>query len=426
MILNGNQRGGARDLARHLIKPENEHIEIHQIRGFVANTLVDALREAEAVSRGTKCRQFLYSLSLSPPETAAAPVALFENAIDKIEAKLGLAGQPRVIVFHEKQGRRHAHCVWSRINSVSMTAVRMSHDHKKLTDISRDLFFEHGWKMPEGLIDPELSNPLNFDRREWFEAKRAGKDPRDIKKVFQQCWAASDSGKALRQALEQRGYYLAQGDQRAAVAIDVDGEVYSVVRWTGVRNKEVAARIGDLAVLPIVDRTQARITTLVREKRSSFEVAKRDEFARAADELEARRIAMVQRHSTARAELDRLQDELRIIEAKQRAHRFRKGLLGLWDRVTGKCTQLRRQNELEIEAARQRDAAQKDELVHEQLSARQQMQQEIRRMRGQEVREISRMQKSPHGLSAVNRKTDRQIEAEGFIRARRRRERQAP
>jgi hypothetical protein len=30
-----------------------------------------------------------------------------------------LNGQPRVIVFHEKNGRRHAHCVWSRISTSS-------------------------------------------------------------------------------------------------------------------------------------------------------------------------------------------------------------------------------------------------------------------------------------------------------------------
>lgn len=73
MILDGNQRDGAHDLALHLMKPENEHIEVHEIRGFMADTIMGALREAEAVSRGTKCRQFLYSLSLSPPETERVP-----------------------------------------------------------------------------------------------------------------------------------------------------------------------------------------------------------------------------------------------------------------------------------------------------------------------------------------------------------------
>ena len=57
MILHGNQRGGARDLALHLLKDENEHVEIHELRGFVSGNLISALNEAYAVSRGTKARQ---------------------------------------------------------------------------------------------------------------------------------------------------------------------------------------------------------------------------------------------------------------------------------------------------------------------------------------------------------------------------------
>lgn len=67
MILQGNQRAGARDLALHLLKEENEHVNVHELRGFVSDDLVSALNEAHAISRGTKARQFLYSLSLNPP-----------------------------------------------------------------------------------------------------------------------------------------------------------------------------------------------------------------------------------------------------------------------------------------------------------------------------------------------------------------------
>lgn len=35
---------------------------------------------------------------------------------ETIERKLGLEGQPRAIVFHEKEGRRHAQAIWSRID----------------------------------------------------------------------------------------------------------------------------------------------------------------------------------------------------------------------------------------------------------------------------------------------------------------------
>ena len=118
MILVGNQRGGARDLAQHLMKPENERVEVAELRGFIADNLDGAFQESYAISRGTKCKQFLFSLSLNPPKDAEVSEDDFRRAINQAEQKLGLAGQPRAIVFHDKRGddgklRRHAHAVWS-------------------------------------------------------------------------------------------------------------------------------------------------------------------------------------------------------------------------------------------------------------------------------------------------------------------------
>lgn len=63
MILKGSQRGGARQLGDHLFKTtEDEHVEVHEVRGFMASDLLGALREAEAISRGPRCKQFLFSV----------------------------------------------------------------------------------------------------------------------------------------------------------------------------------------------------------------------------------------------------------------------------------------------------------------------------------------------------------------------------
>lgn len=118
MILEGNERGFGAELARHLLNQrDNEHVTVHAIDGFVANDLAGAFAETAAVSQATQCRKYLFSLSLNPPPGAKVSVAEFEDAIDRAETKLGLADQPRAIVFHEKNGRLHAHCVWSRIHA---------------------------------------------------------------------------------------------------------------------------------------------------------------------------------------------------------------------------------------------------------------------------------------------------------------------
>lgn len=393
MILKGSQRAGAVELGRHLLKAENEHVEVHEIRGFAAMDVVGALKEAEAISRGTKCQQFLFSLSLNPPEMERVPVSVFEAAIARVEEKLGLTGQPRVIVFHEKEGRRHAHCVWSRIDAASMTAINLPHTRRKLQDLSRALYLEQGWRMPEGMIDPALRNPLNFDRAEWQQAKRGGQDPRAIKAVFQQCWAASDSGKAFGRALRHRGFLLARGDRRGVVALDMTGEVYAVARWANVKTKDVTDRIGDPAALPSVPEAKAEIAQLMTKKLDGFLDSASQDFARAAQALEARRLAMIERQRAERAALRQRQEERQITEAKLRAARFRTGLRGLWDRVTGQHAKVHRQNETEAIKAQRRDEHECQNLVDRHLAERQPLKREIRYSRKVHVREVTALWK---------------------------------
>ena len=235
MILKASQRGGSRQLAAHLNKTEeNEHVELHEIRGFMADDVDGALHEAYAMSRGTRCTKFLFSVSLNPPETENVPIDKFEDALGRIENKLGLENQPRVVVFHEKEGRRHAHCVWSRIKTDEMKAVHLSHYKNKLMDVSKQLYLENNWDMPKGFIDKNQKNPLNYTRQEWQQALRTGQNPKIIKASLQESWLISDSRKAFEHALQDRGYYLARGDKRGYVAVDLYGEVYSLSRQIGV------------------------------------------------------------------------------------------------------------------------------------------------------------------------------------------------
>lgn len=209
MILKASQRGNGQNLAVHLMRTDdNEHMELHELRGFAASNLKDAFKEAEAISLGTKCRQYLFSVSLNPPEGVALPSEYFSETADRIERELGLEGQPRALVLHEKEGRRHAHCVWSRIDTDTMTARQMSFFKSKLMGLSRDLYLEHGWQMPKGLARDGQKNPLNFTLAEWQQAKRTGSDPRLLKEAVLASWSSSDGRKSLAASLEERGLLI--------------------------------------------------------------------------------------------------------------------------------------------------------------------------------------------------------------------------
>jgi hypothetical protein len=370
MILVGNQRGGAKELALHLLKEENDHVEVYELRGFAARDLRGAFNEAYAVSRGTRCKQYLFSLSLNPPATANVGTDDFEAAISRVETDLGLTGQPRAIVFHEKQGRRHAHCVWSRIRADDMKAVQLSFTHKKLIGIARELYLEHGWKMPRGLAKSKASDPRNFTLAEWQQAKRIGQDPRAIKTALQDAWAISDTKAALVRALDERGYRLARGDSKAFVVIDRHGEVYSLPRQAGIKTKEVRARLGDGSDLPDVGSVTAAIAKDMRPVLSGLKSGLLADLRHENKGLRDERQKVLARHRDERQALMTAMEERRWEEARERQARFRTGLKAIWDFVRGQTERTRQRNEAEAKAAAKRDRAEMDALIFRQLEER--------------------------------------------------------
>lgn len=385
MILKASERKNAAELARHLLNDrDNDHVELHQVRGLLSDDLAGALMEADAISQGTSCKNFLFSLSLNPPERENVSVAVFEAAVELAEQRLGLAGHPRAIVFHEKEGRRHAHAVWSRIDPETMTARNLPFYKQKLTELSRELYLEHGWDMPRGLFDRALRNPLNLSREEWQQAKRAQIDPRLLKVAFQDAWNRSDNAEALQAALEEKGYFLARGDRRGVVALDWRGEAYALSRYCGVKAKDVAARLGDAAPLPSVTERQRWLAQRMGDKLAGWA---RDEAARHGKQalaLKFQREQMVQRQRALRRELDTMQAQRQDGEARERAARVPKGIRGLWGWVIGQNRKIRFQNELDAKRAQERDRAEREAVIQKQLAERRALQERVKAMRAQQ------------------------------------------
>jgi len=334
MILKGNSRAYGQELARHLLNAEdNEHIHVHEMRGFMADNLFGALKEVEAITSGTKCQQYLFSLSLNPPQTKSVSVEVFEREIANIEKRLGLSGQPRAIVFHEKKGRRHAHCVWSRIDAGRMRAINLSHYKYKLRDISRELYRKYDWEMPAGLRDRQDRDPLNYSHVEASQAKRQKRDPAELKAMFRKCWDSSDSQKAFASALLQNGFCLSRGDRRGFVAVDAHGEVYSLSRWCGVKSKILRARL-DASNLPTVEEAQ---TFLQNHVDRVEEVQSLDrQFKKFDDKL----TSLIERQRSERSALQQTQQSEQIALLAKHQNALPTGLKQAWARLIGRYREL--------------------------------------------------------------------------------------
>lgn len=386
MILHGNQRGGARDLALHLLKDENEHVDLYELRGFVSDNLMSALNEAYALSKGTKAKQFLYSLSINPPAPENASIKDFLEAAERVEQELGLSNQPRAIVFHEKQGRRHAHAVWSRIDTAEMKAIQLSYTKRKLHEISRELYLKHDWQMPPGFMSSEERDLRNFTMAQWQQAKRSGKDPRTVKTVLQECYAVSDTQSVFEQALKQRGYTLARGDRRGFVALDHFCNPFSISKkWIGKTAKEVRAKLTDPDSLPTVEEAREQIARTVQTRLSELHEQQAAAIDTRLSDLEIKRQHMVDKQRHEREALEQAQTERQAEETKARQARFNKGLRGLLDHFTGKCRKVKKQNERETLEALQRDQHEKDALIFSHLDQRRVLQVRIERLKKFEI-----------------------------------------
>ena len=363
MILEGNERGNGAELAQHLMNArDNEHVTVHAIDGFVSDDLFGALTEVEAIAAATQCQKYLFSLSLNPPPEARVDVEVIEAVANRVAQAIGLADQPRALVFHEKNGRRHAHCVWSRIDGTKLRAINIPHYKRKLMAISRELYIEHGWDMPAGFEDWQRRDPLNFSRQEAGQAKRVKHDAQNLKAMFQKCWQVSDSRSGFAAALWTEGYVLARGDRRGFVAVDAQGEIYSLSRWCGVRTKDLCARLGDPLDLPDIDIAVALFEA--RAPQNTRKTAATD--AHRQKDLEA----LVARQRQERDDLLNKHGRRRARETRARNARLPKGIRKTWARISGSYDRIITELKQDASTCAARDRDERQVLIDQHLSER--------------------------------------------------------
>ena len=271
MIIKGRSRGSARELIAHLQRLDtNEHLELIQVRGTVAQDLRGALTELAAVAAGTRCKRPLYHAALNVRIDEHLTREQWLHAIDVLEARLGLGGQPRALVMHLKRGRTHVHCVWSRIDAARMCAIPDSHNYRAHEETARDLEQEFGHAGVRGAFTGREDEPRPERTPRTWELQQAARTGTDLEVLSAQItalWHRADTGAAFTAALHEAGLVLAIGDRRQFVIVDENGAIHSLARRIeGVGVAGLRARLADLDVdvLPSVAVARARQEELQR------------------------------------------------------------------------------------------------------------------------------------------------------------------
>jgi hypothetical protein len=381
MIIKGNRRGGAKQAAQHLLNAEdNEHVFQVEVRGFMTNRLDEALNEIYAQSRANKnIKKFLYSTSLNPPEGEFVSDEEFIDVANRMEASLDLQGQPRAIVVHEKEGRRHAHAVWSRIDE-NLKAIELKNDWPKLMALSRDIYLERGWDMPKGLKKFHERDRSNYKLADHQAAKRRELNPKEVKATLRGLWEQSKDLASFQTALSEHGYQLAQGDKPIFMLVDKYGDIRALHRAISVKSAYLKARLGEPTTLQTVDEAKANIkaqqqnlqqqpTDLLQEHQTQIAPVKTQLFD------------MKISHRRARLDLKAFHDKRQQQERAQRQSQYQKGLKALWHLITGRYKSLKRKHEAEYQQNLKRDRAERHALIQAQLKDRTDLQTPLKAMR---------------------------------------------
>lgn len=279
MIIKGSSRSAPKQLAKHLLRTDtNEQVRILELTSPTGN-LTEAFRDWQCLADGTLGTKGLYHANIDPEARYDMNLEQWHRAADVLEEALGLQGQPRAVVLHEKKGRQHIHVVWQRTDIDTMTLRSDSWNYRAHEVASRSLEQEFGHAFTPGKHAKRdrsrSSEPPRaaISHAEWQQAERLGLDPRERKAMITALFAESENGQEFKAQLEDAGYTLAQGDRRDYALVDRDGDVFNVTRQiNGMRAKELRAFMADVdpAGLPTVSEVkQSRVRDVSEVSRAA-------------------------------------------------------------------------------------------------------------------------------------------------------------
>ncbi len=251
VVIKGGSRQNAAFFSKHLLNPaDNEKVRVVGFRGFAQEDVKGAFREMQADAKETRCKNFFYHACINPEPGEELTEKQWDGAVNTLEHNLGLDGQPRFVVEHEKDGRVHRHVVWSRIDADTMTAIPDSLTYKKHEAAARKIERDCELRPMESVLVKDRKGERPKRRaKDWegFRGKQTGLDPDKVKAQVTALWEKTDSAAAFKAALRQEGYILCKGDRRDFCIVDPAGDEHSLARRIeGVKAAELRERLGDI------------------------------------------------------------------------------------------------------------------------------------------------------------------------------------
>ncbi len=153
-----------------------------------------------------------------------------------------------------------------------------------------------------------------------------------------------------------------------------------MAKWSGVKAKDVRAKLKDEDELPSVDEAKEQISRDMALHLTKLKGQQNTAIKNRIAEIEQARLEMNKKYVVERALLLKSQQKRNEEARRIYQERFNKGVRGLLDRLTGKHKRIKQRNEQETEQAEKLDLKEKDSLIFKQQAQRQVLQGRIERL----------------------------------------------
>lgn len=254
MIAGATRGVGGAALARHLSKTAvGQQVLVMLPRGLAAETLKGQIAELVADAAHGRTARPVHHIHVDPPPEASNPNEIIGTFLRHYETEFGLRHNQRCGVFHLKDGRQHAHVVYSLVGEDGRVAD-LRHEYARREKISRITEFECGLPMVKGKHNRAVAKALRQEGRadiadamgaagllegrrpvahstprQRAQAERTGVPLDEIRNQVLAAWRASDDAKSFAIALHAWGTSVATGD-RGLILVDCAGGTHSLNR----------------------------------------------------------------------------------------------------------------------------------------------------------------------------------------------------
>ena len=275
MIIKGGSRSNGAQLGRYLMETgENVEVKVLELPGS-ARSVPEAVRDMERMGKATRGEKVLYHAQINPNPGELMWEGDWIRSVDILAGKLGMEGQPRVIVYHLKEGylegaREHAHVVFQRTDVEKGRLISDSHNYRKHEAASRQIERELGhepvptvdrgtsYTQEEARKARQLPAPIRLIRREGsaqptyvpdgqYGPLRSGRgaNPKEVRAFVTMAYQRARGPEEFRFFLRKADLHLSVGERRAFALIDGAGQDYTLARMVhGARTSDLKRFLG--------------------------------------------------------------------------------------------------------------------------------------------------------------------------------------